>query len=110
MGFQTEINWVLVIKGTLWQGIQEFLVKHPDKEGQPFKVTKEGPRVYPVGHKIFLCDQSADNAVAVVKILEANTRYLSDEKTYLTDVTFTVDRQLRRSQVHNVREVLRYLS
>lgn len=109
MGFQAEFNWVIVIKGTLWKGIQEFLMKNPEKPNQPFKVTKQDSRVYPVGHKVFLCDQAADNPVAIVKILSAEVRQVTDASGFETVVTFSVVRQLRRSQIMNLREVLRYL-
>ena len=107
MEYLNAFKWMLVTKPSLWVGVQDYLLKNPEKEQQIFKYKVAGHSVFPVGGKIFLCTGREDKPVAIIEVTSYEPTY--DKTDPATIVYFRVALQLRNSQKHNLKEVFRYL-
>lgn len=105
--FETKFPQAVLVKLSVWNGIEAFLLKNPDKSKQLFKIDQEFFQYYPVGYKLFLCLSSIDKPVAIVQIISVEQK--CDKTEPKTTVVVRVVLQLRRSQIMNLEEVFKHL-
>ncbi len=116
MGFLTEFNWMLVIKKTRWNSLQQLIAQCGEDPKQKYSLTKDGFRIYPTEQPIFMCVNSATFPVAIVKIVtfqhiravekDKDGKKVDKPKTY---IEIRIKRLLKASQKANLAEVFRHL-
>lgn len=98
MGFQTEFNWLLVLKGDAVDDFQRYFFEATagkiDRDEQ-MVFTKQGARVYPVGHRIGVAFDRPESYVrATARVLEYTVR-LEDgapvTDIHISDIRYTGD-------------------